>query len=84
MNNIQRLGNTLSGRMKKTAGAAVTVSTELGLINDNMSMTPDSLQADIPQGDYMITQDLEVAAGDRVLVAWCGDEPVVVAVVVSS
>lgn len=70
--------------MKKTAGAAVTVSTELGLINDNMSMTPDSLQADIPQGDYMITQDLEVAAGDRVLVAWCGDEPVVVAVVVSS
>lgn len=84
MNNIQRLGNTISGRMKKTANAAVTISTELAIINSNLSMTPDSMQADIAKGDYMINQDLDLAAGDRVIIAWCGNEPVVLAVVTSS
>lgn len=84
MNNIQRLGNTISGRMKKTANAAVTISIELAIINSNLSMTPDSMQADIAKGDYMVNQDLDLAAGDRVIIAWCGNEPVVLAVVTSS
>ena len=96
--NMQRLGETLDGRMKATAGAAVKVASELGTILSNMALKPDSLKSTIPKGEYMVnlaltgsenSQDLPpshrgIRAGDRVLVAWCGDEPVVLAVVVSS
>ena len=130
-NNIQKLGEVLSGRMKKTAGAAVQTTIELGTINSNLSLTTDSLRAPIPKGDYMVNltlasntyktskssveltadftieiegnkQDINekikggehdhmlpsvfrgLKPGDRVLVAWCGFEPVVIAILVSS
>lgn len=109
-NNIQRLGETLASRMTKTANAAVPTSIELGIINENMSLTTDSLRVPVPKGEYMVdirlngpapndpyeTQEKEehkhklpkffraLKPGDRVLVAWCGNEPVVIAIVVSS
>ena len=125
--NMQRLGSTLSNRMKKTANGAVPTTIELGVVNSNLSITTDSLQAAIPKGDYMINLMLtgsrrtsteshthsggshaqysgngshthsdgehnhelpsgfrELRSGDRVLVAWCGTEPVVIAIVTSS
>ena len=100
--NVQRLGDILANRMKKTAGAAVPTAIELGTINSNLSLTTDSLQAAIPQGDYMVGIQLAqstyagvaegelpanfrpLQAGDRVLVAWCGNEPVVIMIAVSS
>lgn len=82
--NIQRLGDTLSSRMKKTANAAVPIALELGSIRGDLSLTTDSLPAMIPKGQYMVNLALNVASGDRVLVAWCGNEPIVVAVVGSS
>ena len=126
--NMQRLGATLSDRMKATAGAAVKVTMELGTINSNLSLSTDSLKSPIPQGAYMVNFALTggirtsseththsggthgghesgdgshshsggahshelpstfrgLQAGDRVLVSWCGNEPVVVAIVVSS
>lgn len=117
--NMQRLGAVLSDRMKRTAGAAARPTIELGVINSNLSLTPDSLQANIPKGDYMVNLMLAsgsyrtdstththsggdhshsggdhshalpsafrgLRAGDRVLIAWCGTEPVVIAIVVSS
>lgn len=110
--NIQRLGETLANRMKKTSSAAVPTTVELGTINSNMSLTTDGLMSVIPKGDYMVNLMLSGAysvsggahshsgesgadgshshqlgglrAGDRVLVIWCGNEPVVAAVVVSS
>lgn len=129
MNNKERLGNVLDGRMKRTSGAAVPTCVELGTINNNMSLSTDSLQSPIPRGDYMIDARLgcstydtsstthshsggshggheggsgdhshsggehthrlpdnfrALKAGDRVMVAWCGNEPIVVAIVVSS
>lgn len=129
MDNKQRLGNVLDGRMKKTSGAAVPTCIELGTINGNLSLTTDSLQGSIPQGEYMVDSRLccstynvfatthyhdggghsghesgsgthahnggehthrlpnefrKLQPGDRVLVAWCGNEPVVIAIVVSS
>lgn len=125
---MQRLGTTLDGRMKATAGAAVRVAVELGTILSNMALKTDSLQSTIPKGAYMVNLALTgssrtssethshsggahgghesgdgehshsggehshelpeafrgLRAGDRVLVAWCGNEPVVVSVVVSS
>jgi len=142
--NMQRLGDTLAQRMKRSSAAAVPTTIELGTIHANLSLTTDSLKTPIPKGDYMInitlasstyrtevtthghdqgththsggTHDHEgiytsgshthsggahthvggahdhrlpdvfgaVKAGDRVLVAWCGNEPVVIAVVVTS
>ena len=126
--NMQRLGAVFSNRMKKTAAGAVPTGIELGIVNSNLSITTDSLQADIPKGDYMVNLMLTgstsisggahghsggshdghetgtgdhshsggshshelpgafrgLRAGDRVLVAWCGKEPVVIAIVVSS
>lgn len=97
--NIQRLGNILAGRMKKTANAAVPTTLELGTIGSGLSLTTDGLQALIPKGEYMVNLMLTtpdgtseplpdnfrgLKNGDRVLVAWCGNEPVVIAIVVSS
>ena len=126
--NMQKLGSTLSKRMKRTADGAVPTAIELGVVNSNLSITTDSLQAAIPKGDYMVNLMLTggrstsaeshthsggahggheggdgshshsggshshelpgefrgLKAGDRVLVAWCGNEPVVIAIVVSS
>lgn len=125
--NMQRLGATLSKRMKRTATGAVPTTIELGVVNSNLSITTDSLQAAIPKGDYMVNLMLTgsrststeshthsggshaqysgsgshthsdgehshylpggfrgLRSGDRVLVAWCGTEPVVIAIVTSS
>lgn len=103
-NNMQRLGAALSNRMKTTAGAATRVTTELGIVNSNLSITTDVLKLTIPKGDYMVNLLLTggtstsggdhshelpssfrgLQSGDRVLVNWCGNEPVVLAIVVSS
>lgn len=125
--NMQRFSAALSNRMKNTANAAIPTGVELGIVNANLSITTDSLQAAIPKGDYMVNLMLTgsrststeshthsggshaqysgsgshthsdgehshempgafrgLQAGDRILVAWCGNEPVVIAIVVSS
>lgn len=136
---MQRLGATLTDRMKKTAKGAVPFTLELGTININLSLTVDSIGTPIPQTEYMVSLHLthetyysynerydtdmkqtrdyhkhyqgthgghyggdgshshttdglhdhrapsvfrRLKAGDRVLVAWVGYEPVVVDIVV--
>ena len=125
--NLQRLGETLAGRMKRTASAAVPTTLELGTINGNLSLTVDSIGDPIPQADYMAALHLthqdyrpeetththsggshsqytgngshshdggshdhrlpstfrRLKAGDRVLVAWVGFEPVIIDIVVA-
>ena len=127
-NNIQRFTDMMSNRMKQTSNAAVPTTMELGTVNANLSITPDSLRVPIPKGDYMVNLMLTgdrttsvsthshtggshgghtsgdgshthsdgahshqlpasfrgLQPGDRILIAWCGTEPVVVAVVTSS
>ena len=107
--NMQRLGATLANRMKQTSSAAIKTTVELGTVNENLSITPDSLRVSIPKGDYMVnlmltgdretthsysgeyghTHEIPTAfrglkSGDRVLIAWCRNEPVVLAIVVGS
>lgn len=133
--NIQRLGDTLANRMKKTANAAVPTILELGTIGSGLILTTDSIKTPIPPSQYMIAitlahqtyytyNELNSSAnaphvheggehgqckgsghhvhdtdglhdhrlpsvfrglrpGDRVMVAWCGNEPVIVSIVVS-
>lgn len=75
--NIQKLGNQLAERMKRTAGAAVPVFAELGTINTNLSLTTDGLSTPIPASDYMTPSGVTLTAGDRVLVIWIGSNPVI-------
>lgn len=56
--NVQRLGETLASRMKRTANAAVPTTLELGIINANLSLTVDSIGNPIPQSDYMVALHL--------------------------
>ena len=77
--NIQRLGESLVARMQKTANASASIQTELGIMTENLSLIPDSLQAAIPQGDYMVSAGQDPQPGERVLMAWCGSEPVIIA-----
>lgn len=53
--NIQRLGDKLNDRMKRTSNAAVPTTLELGRINGDMSLTVDSLSNTIPKGSYMVS-----------------------------
>lgn len=126
--NLQRLGNTLAERMKRTSNAAVPTTMELGTIGSGLSLTTDSIPTPIPKGAYMVNIMLtggnqtsfethshtggthgghedgdgshshsggshshslpggyrSLQSGDRVLVAWCGHEPVVIAIVTGS
>lgn len=132
--NVQRLGEALASRMKKTANAAIPTALELGTIGSNMSLTTDSIKTPIPPNQYLKAIGLShdtyfsynemnssaaaphvheggthpqkggsgyhvhnsdglhdhrlpsvfrnLKPGDRVLVAWCGCEPVIIDIVV--
>lgn len=109
--NIERLGKVLDGRNKRTVTANTTKlndKIELGTIDSNLALVPDSLRVPISKGDYLVTLSLTgeaktkpatcttthlhdlpdqlrpLQAGDRVLMAWCGNEPVVISIVVAS
>ena len=99
-NPIEELGELLEARMKGRIKANETPNLELGTINGNMALQVDSLGNAIPKGEYMVALRLTLKqitasvsppgalrglqAGDRVLVAWAGNEPVVIDVVASS
>ena len=118
--NMQRLGDTLAGRINKSAKAHTNNQMiELGTIVSGMALLTDSIQTPIQKGQYMVNLLLKsktyrtskdvhnhsggdhshadglhdhrlpedfrlLEVGDRVLVAWAGNEPVVLAIVVSS
>lgn len=116
--NIERLGRVIARRATKTATdlqGKVPGKVELGTIDSNLALVPDSIRLPIPKGDYMLTLTLTgdfltedetptcseggtcthhhrlpenefrtIQPGDRVLIAWCGNEAVVVSIVVSS
>lgn len=52
--NLQRLGATLTSQMKRTSNAAVPTTIDLGVVNENLSITSDRLRSTIPKGEYMV------------------------------
>ena len=76
--NVQKLGAVLAQRMCRTARANQPMGVELGSILDgSLTLRPDGLAANIKKQYYSTLGDLALAAGDRVVLAWCGNEPVV-------
>ena len=51
---FNELGDVLHGNMQKVSKTNDTISSELGTINSDMSLTTDSFTSPIPQGDYMV------------------------------
>ena len=59
--NISRLGSALADRMKRTASKALPTVVEFGTINQNLSLSVDSIDGAIPKGSYMV--NLALASG---------------------
>ena len=99
--NIEKLGETLQGRMRSVRQTGKGVQLELAQIGAGGKLVPDVSPGPIPIGEYSICRTVsgkvmkegKVAAdsmhmediryeglkeGDRVLLAWCGNEPVVI------
>ena len=81
--NLERLGAVLAGRMQEIVRANRSLTAELGTIEQDKGLAPDSLRAAIPQGEYLADDRLRLVPGDRALVIWTGGEPVVVASVLA-
>ena len=54
LNGFTELGNTLQSNIQNVARITNTISTELGKINSDFSLTTDSFTVPIPKGDYMV------------------------------
>lgn len=132
--NLQRYGDIIASRAKKTANASVPLFLELGKIESNLYLKVDSVKDPIASDQYLISLSLthenyfsynemnssaaaphhheggthaqrsgsgyhthddglhdhripsvfrRLKPGDRVLVAWCGVQPVIVDIVVA-
>lgn len=54
MNNKEKLAHTISGRITKATRASIPTTVELGIINDDLSLSVDSIQGTISPDEYMI------------------------------
>lgn len=74
---ISRLALTLSRRMKQENESDEII--DFGKIQKNMSLVTDAFPVPIAKGEYLVLSHGEerVKPGDRVLVAWVGNEAVV-------
>ncbi|MCI9641057.1 hypothetical protein [Emergencia sp. 1XD21-10] len=90
--NIEKLGETLQGRMRSVKQSGSSTLLELAEIGSGGALLPDVSPGPIPAGEYSIcravsgkvTADFryeKLKAGDRVLLCWCGREPVVIDVI---
>lgn len=82
---INKLASVLQGRMHETGRKPQTM--DFGKIQGDMSLLTNQFPKPIPQGDYMVCRQLTLAVtgkmkpGDRVLVAWAGDDACVIDVI---
>ena len=99
--NIEKLGETLQGRMHSVRHTGKGTRLELAQIGAGCALVPDESPGPIPAGEYSICRTVsdlvmkkgkvvtgsvymedihyeKLKEGDRVLLAWCGSEPVVV------
>lgn len=73
---ISRLARVLDNRMKERGEAPLMI--DYGRIKKNGSLVTNSFNVPIPKDDYMVCASADVEKGDRVLVVWVQDDPVVI------
>lgn len=80
-----RLVAALTHRMQQTSRAGQPMGLDLGQITDRkLTLTTDRIRSPIPRGSYSTLGPLSLEAGDRVVVAWVGNEPIVLGRLVST
>jgi hypothetical protein len=62
--NIESLGSLFMDRIKKTNGAMQPLGIELGKINGDLSLSPDSSPGPIPKGEYMVCRAVNQGDAD--------------------
>ena len=70
------LARILDERMKEHGDSPLII--DYGRIKNNGSLVTNSFNVPIPKDDYMVCASSKVNKGDRVLVVWVQDDPVVV------
>ena len=75
---VDRLAQTLRGAIAMQTATPPVV--ELGAIQPDGSLKVDRFAVAIPVGEYLVTRRAagDLQPGDRVLVVWADDDPVVV------
>ena len=73
---ISRLARVLDNRMKERGESPLMI--DYGRIKKNGSLVTNSFNVPIPKDDYMVCASADVEKGDRVLVVWVQDDPVVI------
>ena len=78
--NIEKLGNVIMEQILTVNRSNSKTVMELGNINSAMALVPDHSPGPIPEGEYTVCRNAasSIKKDARVLVAWCGGEPVVV------
>ena len=77
---VNLLARILSARMKALDDRPPII--DFGSILENMSLRTNNFPIAIPATDYVICRAAaDLRPGDRVFVAWAGDDPVVVDVI---
>lgn len=85
-NGFNHLARVISQRIKREGDSPLFL--DFGEIKKNGCLATDSFPELIPKGEYSILQRLALGgdpeAGDRVLVAWVGEEAVVMDIVMGT
>lgn len=75
MEGISRLASTLQSRMQGISDKPPAL--ELGTIGADGSLNTDGFPLPIPRNDYLVCASCALESGSRVLVAWVGNDAVV-------
>ena len=83
---INKLARVLAQRMGEHSASPQDF--ELGQITKNGSLVTDTFKVPVPKQDYVLNhlllgEDNKLKSGDRVLVVWVHDTPVVICVIAS-
>ena len=83
---INKLAGVFQNRMKGISEKPAAL--DFGTINRDMSLTTNGFPQPIPKSDYVVCGSVggrtyRIKAGDRVLVAWVGDDACIIYVIVS-
>lgn len=82
---VNKLARVINGRINRNM--EMPLALDFGVIRKGYALKINTFKVPIPKGDYMVSKALAgkegqtVKPGDRVLVAWVQDMPVVVCTV---
>lgn len=62
--NIEKFGNIFTRRIQDTFNAMQPYQPELGIINADLSLSPDNSPGPIPKGEYMVCRQLTLGETD--------------------